>query len=560
MGKTLTLRGGVSGETARRNRRLIQIVILLAVYFVTARLGLMLGAVSGFATFVWPPSGIALVALFIFGFELWPAIALGAFLVNWSLGAPIGVAIGIAAGNTIEPIVGAYFLRRLGFLASLENLKSVLCLVIPAALLSPVVSATIGVSSLFLGGKLPQIAFGATWLAWWSGDVMGILIVAPFLLVWSSRPSLIKEPRQIAEAILLFLVVLLCSLLIFTDWVVVGDPVFPRPFCIFPVMMLVAVRWGQRGVATANLLLAAIIIYMTAIGGGRFWTGALTDSLLQVHIFLAILIVSKMVFASAVAERKRLYVEAQNAIRARDEFLSIASHELKTPLTSLRLQLQMANRSLESGQNIAPSAEKLAKVLAVSNGQVDRLTSLVEDLLDVSKISVGKLSLHFEKLNLCDLVRDVTEQFSAVAADAKCSVDLSLCDEAIGYWDRTRFEQIVVNLLSNGIKYASGKPIVITVACDTQNATLIVEDLGPGIPKEQHSKIFERFERATTSRNISGLGLGLFIVSEIVRAHRGSVCVESESDQGTRFIVKLPLNLAHVKDPVRPDVDVPYNA
>jgi len=519
-----------------------KIIALFAVYFITARLGLMLGAVSGFATFVWPPSGISLAALFIFGTELWPGIALGAFFANWSLGAPFGVAAGIALGNTLEAMTGVFLLRRFGFLTSLENLRSVLGLVLPATVLSTIVSASIGVISLFLGGKLPSAALGATWLAWWLGDVMGNLIVAPFLFVWSSKVSLRKEPRQITEASLVMLGMLFCGIFVFTELIFVGDPIFPRPFCIFPVMMLVAVRLGQRGVVTANLLLAVIIIYTTALGGGQFWTGSLSNSLLQANIFLTILIVSKLVFASAMTERNRLFLEAQNAIRARDEFLSIASHELKTPLTSLKLQLQMALRGVDPEKNLVPSPEKLAKVLKIFNEQVNRLTNLIEDLLDVSRISAGKLILRRETLNLGQLANEVVEQFSAIATEAHCSVELKINNEVSGVWDRTRIEQTIVNLLSNAIKYAPNSPITIDVASDDANATIIVQDLGPGIPKDQHTKIFDRFERVTTSKNINGLGLGLYIVSEIVHSHSGSIRVESEAGQGAKFIVTLPLH------------------
>jgi len=155
---------------------LIRVGILVVVYFSTAKFGLMLDAVGGFATLVWPPTGISLAALLLFGLRLWPGIALGAFLVNFVTGAPALTAGGMALGNTLEALIGAYWLRRhAGFRNSLDRLRDVMGFIVFAAVLSTTVSATVGVSSLWLGGVMAQSASGPTWLAWWLGDMMGDL-------------------------------------------------------------------------------------------------------------------------------------------------------------------------------------------------------------------------------------------------------------------------------------------------------------------------------------------------------------------------------------------------
>ena len=243
-------------------------------------------------------------------------------------------------------------------------------------------------------------------------------------------------------------------------------------------------------------------------------------------------------------ERSKLLVQLQDAIKIRDEFLSIASHELKTPLTSLKAQIQILQRSTQPELHVMPPIERLCKGLKLSNRQVDRLTMLVEDLLDVSKIQLGKLSLSFESVNLSELVEDLLDRYSEECIRAKCSVSIDAQKNVIGYWDRGRMEQIIVNLLSNAVKYAPGHPIHIGVQSDDQKAIFWIQDFGPGIPPEKQQKIFERFERATSSRNISGLGLGLFIVKQIVEVHQGSIHVDSEFGKGTKFIVELPLRPA----------------
>ena len=186
----------------------------------------------------------------------------------------------------------------------------------------------------------------------------------------------------------------------------------------------------------------------------------------------------------------------------------------------------------------------MSETFALAIRQVNSLTELVEDLLDITRIQAGKFDLtSLDKMNLSALVREIADRFSEQLKSADRSVELSLNDDLIGVWEKHRIEQVIVNLLSNAIKYASKKPIHISTSRSDHSARLIVADGGPGIEKEKQPKIFERFERATSSTNISGMGLGLYIVRKIVEAHHGTIQLESEPGKGSKFIVELPLNL-----------------
>lgn len=245
------------------------------------------------------------------------------------------------------------------------------------------------------------------------------------------------------------------------------------------------------------------------------------------------------------AEKNEILLKTEEklkeAIRSRDEFLSVASHELKTPITSLSLQIQMTKKNINPDDNVAPPPAKLARVFEISDKQVTRLTNLVEDLLDVSRIQTGRLNFNFETVNLSELVKDMVARFSAQFVKARCPVQLDVQDEVIGIFDHVRIEQVIDNLLSNAAKYASGSEVKIHLTSTPSTAVIRVKDRGPGIAKDYQARIFERFERASPPKNISGLGLGLFIVKEIVRGHGGSVTVESEPGQGADFIISLPL-------------------
>ncbi len=242
--------------------------------------------------------------------------------------------------------------------------------------------------------------------------------------------------------------------------------------------------------------------------------------------------------AVAAVDNARLYHEAQDAVRLRDEFLGIASHELKTPLTPLRLKLQMLQRQVQEGAPLP--ADKLSESLEVLVRQVRKLTDLVDNLLDVSRISAGRLRLELEELDLAALAAELLSRFAPSAAQLGCTLELHAPEPVTGRWDRLRVEQVVTNLLTNALKYGAGRPVVVRVEGDGERARLTVQDQGIGISEVDLGRIFERFERAVSDRHYGGLGLGLYITRQIVEAFGGTVRVSSQPGHGSTFTLELP--------------------
>jgi PAS domain S-box-containing protein len=242
-------------------------------------------------------------------------------------------------------------------------------------------------------------------------------------------------------------------------------------------------------------------------------------------------------------DNARLYLEARSAIDARDEFLSIAAHELRTPLTPLQITLQRlltpsSNGSLET----IPSA-RLKDMLARSERQVQRLAILIENLLDVSRITAGRIQLNPQEFDLVEVVREVVGRFSDELARAQCDLRFSSKGPVRGHWDRLRMEQVVTNLLANAIKYGACKPIALLIERANGTAVLTVRDEGIGIDSHKIPRLFGRFERAVSSRSYGGLGLGLYIARQIVEAHGGSIRVSSQLGVGSAFTVEVPLGV-----------------
>jgi signal transduction histidine kinase len=236
-----------------------------------------------------------------------------------------------------------------------------------------------------------------------------------------------------------------------------------------------------------------------------------------------------------------LYKEAQDAIRARDTFLSIASHELNTPLTSLSLNIQTLQRMLQQA-GLGPHQQDTVNTrLQAVQKQIRRLANLIHELLDVSRITAGKLRLEPEEVDLAGLARDLALRFSEEITRSGGELRLEAPEPVVGFWDRLRVEQILQNLLTNAIKYGQGLPIEVRVSADAQWARLVVKDQGIGISPEDQARLFQRFERLASERHFSGFGLGLWIVRQILDAMGGRIYLQSEPGQGSVFTVELPL-------------------
>lgn len=232
----------------------------------------------------------------------------------------------------------------------------------------------------------------------------------------------------------------------------------------------------------------------------------------------------------------------EEALRARDEFLSIASHELNTPLTSMKLQAQMRKRMLIRGDRRVFAEESVRRLIEDTDRQIKRLSRLVDDMLDVSRIATGNLTMRPETFDLCMCVRNVVDRLRPQFDSARVQIRLQQCQSAIVRWDLFRIEQALTNLLINALKYGHGKPVDIKTEKKDGKAIVQIIDRGPGIASEHQKRIFGRFERAISPSKVSGLGLGLFITRQIVEAHHGTIDVQNEAGKGAKFIIEIPLD------------------
>ena len=273
-------------------------VAVAALYIGTAKLGIELSVAHGVVTPVWAPSGIALAALVLFGPSLWPAVAIGALVANATSGASLPVAAFIAVGNTLEPLVGAALLRAAAFSPRLVRIRDVFALVVLAAGVSTTIAATNGVTTLWVAGNLSG-SYGSEWFLWWSGDAMGILVVAPLLLFWLSTPLWKPDRAELVEALALL------GLITVVSWFVFVHGYWRYPHLLFPLLVWASLRFAQRGAVTGGFIVSVLAI-KGAIDGTTPLGGDTATQVVQVaEGLLAAMILSLLILGAALSERKR---------------------------------------------------------------------------------------------------------------------------------------------------------------------------------------------------------------------------------------------------------------
>jgi len=531
------------GRFERPVRELLRLTLLAVAYWLAARLSLNLALVHGQVTPIWPPTGIALVAFLLIGRRAWPAVAVAAFAVNLPIGpSPLGAAF-IAVGNTVAPLVSAELLKRVGFHLELDRLEDAIAIVVIGALGSMTISATIGSFVLALSGAIPWTEFWPTWAVWWTGDAMGVLLVAPFLLSLLARPSgLVLTWRRGLELAGLLLGTALIAYLLFQNRL-------DLQYLVLPVIMLAAVRFGLRGVAPAALIASGVAIWSAIHGTGPFAGQTLLQKMITLQVFNVSMALASFLFASFVETREgkdemsRLYESERLAGEAKTRFLHLAAHELRTPITVLTGYLSML-----SDGTLGAAPQGWQKSLEILTGKAAELNRIVTDLLQASRIEANALPRNLSEMDLRTVVWDASDRARPRADLLGAEIATSMSNDPLSVEaDESQLGRILDNLINNGLTYCVRSPrLSINVSGEGGRAVVRVEDNGVGIPEDERERVFERFHRTNEPafHNVAGTGLGLYISRQLAEGHGGSLVIESSTpDRGTVFALALPLSV-----------------
>ncbi|MBI4374976.1 MAG: MASE1 domain-containing protein [Elusimicrobia bacterium] len=564
----------------RPSREVVFLGLLTVLYFLAGKIGLALATVHPNATAVWPPSAIALVAFLLKGSGVWPAIWAGAFFVNWTTAGSWLTSAAIASGNTLEPWIGAVLVSRYaGGARVFESAGHILRYTVLAGAASTMISATLGVSSLTLGGFARWSDFRQIWFTWWLGDFTANLVIAPALLLWSLEPRVQWARDRITEALCLLSALGLVSWLVFSSLSNQALFFLCSPFLIWP-----ALRFGPKETAASLLALTFLAVLGNIQGHATDPVLFSNERLLILQGFLSIAGVTHLSLAAVVAGERRTqelllrsnekleYRVAQrtaalsetnevlrNEIRDRrqteeelsrkteelsrsnmelERFASAASHDLMEPLRKIAAFGDLLERRVGIDEQ---GREMLGRMRTAA----DRMSQLIQNLLDYSRVLGDTRPM--EAVDLNAVVSEVLSDLDSLVNRTGASISVGPLPAIQARQFQMR--QLFQNLIANSLKFRRrdrAPVLIITGRVKPEGfAEITLTDNGIGFPQDDNERIFQPFVRLNARSDYEGTGLGLALCRRIMLRHGGWISAKGNPDQGSEFIVTLPVRTRH---------------
>ena len=529
------------------------LVAIGVIYFVLAKGGLALASVHPSATPIWPPTGLALAAVLLWGYRTWPAIFIAAVIANATTAGSVATAIAIATGNTLEAVVGAYLVNRWSRgRHTFSRPNSVAKFALICIVIATPISASIGLTSLATAGYIDRTNFTDAWVTWWLGDVTGALVIAPVIVLWASSNDHAFNRDDCLETVGVLATAAAVGLIAFSPLIEQTPGRDPLGFLAILPMLWAALRRGPRDTATVALVLAGITVWGTLTGGGPFTTANLNVSFLLVLMFLISITVPSLLLSADVEVRKRgekrlrrAQVELERKVAertqelelanaAKSRFLAMASHDLRQPLHALGLFIAQLRMPLRSGER--------TRTIELVDATRKEMDEMLNSLLDMSKLDAGILIPTITEFPIARLLQKIETTFDQATRET----GLRLRVRRSGAWvrsDAMLLERILLNLVSNAVRYTLRGGIIVGCRRRGQMLRIEVWDSGPGIPEDQKQNIFgEFFQLAARDRNRYGsMGLGLAIVDRLRLLLNHPIDLASTVGRGSRFAILVPM-------------------
>jgi signal transduction histidine kinase len=529
------------------------LVAIGAIYLASAKGGLALASIHPSATPIWPPTGVALAAVLLWGYRIWPAIFTAAVIANATTAGSVATALAIATGNSLEAVAGAYLINRWSSgCNTFSTPNSVAKFALICVVIATPISASIGLTSLAIFGYIEPRNFADAWVTWWLGDVTGALVIAPAIVLWASSRHHPFNRHEFLETIGVLATAAAVGLIAFSPLIEQTPGRDPLGFLAILPMLWAALRRGPRDTATVALVLAGITIWGTRTGGGPFTTANPYASFLPVLMFLISITVPSLLLSADVEVRKkaeeslrRAQIELERKVAertqelelanaAKSRFFAMASHDLRQPLHALGLFVAQLRTPLKSGER--------TKTIERIDATRKEMDEMFNSLLDISRLDAGMLTPNVTEFPIARLLQKFETTFDQATREKGLRLRVRLSNAWVRS-DAMLLERILINLVSNAVRYTLQGGIL--VGCRRRGEMLRIEvwDSGPGIPEDQKQNIFgEFFQVPAPERNRSGgLGLGLFIVDKLRLLLNHQIDLASTVGKGSRFAILVPM-------------------
>jgi signal transduction histidine kinase len=508
------------------------LVAVAALYFAAAKASLALAIPPGYATAVWPPSGIALAAMLLLGARHWPGVWLGAALANFTIEHSAPLAAAIATGNTLEAVVAAFLVQRyVGAPYRFARGEDVVRFV-AVTMVGCAVAATMGTASLGAGGFMAWRDFWTNWWTWWTGDVAGIVIVTPLLLAWSARQDFAWSRERIFECAV-FSIVLGAAMLAVFGGGTAGRAAYALPFVLLPLIIWAAFRFSQREVATAGAIVCGYAVWRTVGGSGPFVAESVNVSLLLLQAFLSTVVATGLVLSAVLEERRRVMERLQQAHDEMEQFVHVAAHDLQEPLRTVvnfADLLDSRNRHRLDGE----AREFLGYIVT----GVTRMQRMLRDLVTFSHVDRGNAQA--VSVSCESALSAAQESLRAALEESGAVVTHDTLPTVTA--DPTHMEILFQNLIGNAVRFRGAAPPRVHVGArlDDGHWMFSVRDNGIGIEPRDFEVIFNMFRRLHSDQ-YPGSGIGLTICKRIVERNSGRIWLESRPGDGTTFYFTVPV-------------------
>jgi signal transduction histidine kinase len=507
-------------------------LVVAGTYYASARLGLLLQFRHTNASPVWPASGLAVASLLLLGRRQLPALTIASFLVNLTTGLTAQVSAGIATGNTIEYLLAAELLRRSGLQLDLARIKDVV-LVAVSGIVAPLVAASVGTFSLWLGGVAAPGVLDIVWLTWWLGDGIGILVFGSALLtLWAALQAGHRWRPTSPEAPALGVVAMVGTGLAFLSSTI-------SPSVLFPLAIWAGVRFEQLGAAAVTLGVSTLATYATVHGSGRFAPGALQRGLIPLQLYTASYSFTAMAVAAAITSRRRSEerlrertVELEVSNQELEAFSYTVSHDLRAPLRAIHGFSSMLAE--EEGTRLSTAG---ALHLATITRNAEHMGRLIDALLGLARVGRGRLVR--QPAHPTQAARAAVEHLQADLGERP--LDILIDEMPTCRADPVLLEQVYENLIGNAVKFTRERQHACVHAGWQRPegaghaAVYYVRDNGVGFDMRYAHRLFNLFERLHQKSDIPGIGAGLAIVERIVRCHGGAIWAEAAPGSGATF-------------------------